>query len=199
MTGSFRRGSTILVGLVALGLAIGIGSDMEAGSAASVSGGLAFTAETPALPGADAWSSPSGVRLILRLKITNRSNAAIRLSTYRSVHPELIDAAGEVAPFEHGANRYRPAEASDYPLLPPGQSVSIALDAVVRLNDRELDWRGGDGEHGLWHVQPSNAPYRLRLRYRQTQAAATSDVSSGKLSTGDAATGSFALPLKLAN
>jgi hypothetical protein len=97
------------------------------------------------------------------LKISNVSGSALRFGTYRSVLPELVNASGTVVPFDYGANRYRVPRESDYPLLLPGQSLVISLDATVTLQDGELDWQGSDGLLGFWKITRSAAPYRFRL------------------------------------
>lgn len=47
--------------------------------------------------------------------------------------PELVNAYGAVVPFDYGANKSRVPRELDYPLLLPGQSLVIPLDATVTL------------------------------------------------------------------
>jgi hypothetical protein len=135
--------------------------------------------------------------------IINDSPDAIRFSRFRSLLPELLDAGGAVVPFDYGANGSRPVTASDYPLLAPGDSLVIPLPATLTFSNDQLNWKGEDGILGFWKVSSVRAPYRLRLHYRQKEAA-VGPIGAGSetlraLWTGETVTQSISLPLQFAN
>ncbi len=177
---------------------------LEGGMAArSESSEVAFAAEFPApLLAGGALTAAAETSIHVALRISNRSGRALRFSTYRSVLPELLDAAGAVVPFDYGANRSPGPSASNYPLLPPGQSLVVALDGTMQLHKGEIDWRGSQGILGYWKVTPTAGPYRFRLHYLEVQATAgpfddQTEVLSG-VWTGEAVTDAVGLPVKFA-
>jgi hypothetical protein len=129
------------------------------------------------------------------LKIRNESGRTLHIATYQSVLPELLSAAGRVAPFDSGVNRSRAPLATDYPQLLPGQSLEISVDATLSFQSaEELDWKDSDGTLGFWKIAQSAAPYRFRLRYLNQSAA--DPAGGGPVWTGEAATRDVALPLR---
>ena len=92
---------------------------------------------------------------------------------------------------------------SDYPVLLPGQSLVISLDATMRLSDGQIDWSGSQGLLGYWNVTRSAAPYRFRLRYRQMES--TTGPFQGQFGTstglwvGEGTTDAVTLPIKFAD
>jgi hypothetical protein len=172
--------------------------------AQSKSDEVTFTVEFP-LPLLEGGVLTPGAEAAVRipLTITNHSSATQRFSLYRSVLPELSDARGVVLSFDYGANRSAPPHASDYPLLPPEQSIVFSFNAMIGLHGDEIDWKGEQGVIGYWKVTQSAAPYRLRLRYRQ------SEVTVGPLDNepeflaglwiGELVTDGIELPIKFAN
>jgi len=182
-------------------LALWIGAGMEALPDAQ---GIAFTGEFPSpLLDANALMTPGGANIRAALKITNNGSAALRLSTYRSVLPELVDARGQVVPFDYGTNRSRPPDLSDYPLLASGQSLVIRTEATLTLRGAELAWKGSDGIFGFWKVSPASGSYHFRLKYSQQQPTAGPFAdgfkSLGEIWTGEGVTDAVTLPLKFSN
>lgn len=156
---------------------------------------------TPLVAGG-ALKMETGAFIHVNLKINNGSST-FRFSIYRSVLPELLDAAGAVVTFDYGANRSRSPRESDYPLLGPGQSLMIPLDAIMTLQEGQIHWKGSDGILGFWQITRSAGPYRFRLRYRQMQqTVGPFEGLSGSLSgiwVGDSTTATVDLPLKFAH
>jgi len=160
---------------------------------------LAFKGDFPSPlldPGA---LTKAGAAINVALEITNTGNQKLRVSTYRSVLPELVDGAGRRVPFDYGWNRSRPALPSDYPLLAPGHSLVITVEATVAIKGGQLDWKGSDGILGFWIVAPASTSYRFRLKYNERQATAGpfqagSQLLSG-IWTGEGVTDAVDLPL----
>jgi len=183
--------------LLVAGIAAAVAAQAEATK-------LTFTAEfgTPLLDPAPLTENVSAT-LHASLKVTNESHQAIRFSRFRSLLPEIVDAGGVVVPFDHGANGSREVTAADYPLLSAGQSLLIPLVGTLTLANGQLNWKGGDFILGFWKVSPTNAPYRLRLQYQQTETVvgpldAGSRIVRG-IWTGEAVTDAVVLPLQFAN
>jgi hypothetical protein len=134
------------------------------------------------------------------LKIINRTGRAYRFARFRTVLPELIDAADAVVPFDHGANGSRDVTDADFPTVQPGESLPIPLRGTLTLKGNQLSWRGEDAILGFWTLGRANAPYRIRLHYRQ-KAATVGPIGPGlemldDVWTGEAATPSVPLPLR---
>lgn len=182
-------------------LALWIGASMAARPDTQ---GIEFAGEFPSpLLDVDALTTSGGANVRTALKITNNSSVALRLSTYRAVLPELVDARGEVVPFDYGTNRSRPPSPSDYPLLAAGQSLVIRTEANLTLRGGELAWKGSDSILGFWKVSPASGPYYFRLRYSQQQPTAgpfaDGSKSLGEIWTGEGVTDAVTLPLKFPN
>jgi hypothetical protein len=194
-------GTRAVAAAAAFLIALRIGTSMAAQSDTK---GLAFTGEFPSpLMNASALTTAVGATLSVGLRITNDGSIGLRLSTYHSVLPELVDAAGRIVPFDYGANRSRPPQLSDYPMLLSGHSLVIHVDATMTLRGAQLDWKGSDGTLGFWNVSRASAPYHFRLKYSQRQrTAGPFEVGSQSLNgiwIGEAVTDVVDLPLKLAN
>ncbi|HYI29069.1 MAG TPA: hypothetical protein VD863_14615 [Bradyrhizobium sp.] len=135
--------------------------------------GVIFAALLPTpLADGDALRTAGGARIHASLKIENAGSVSRRFSTYRSLFPELVNATGAVVPFEYGANRSRGPRESDYPLLDPGQTLTIPLEGILTFQGSKLEWRGSDGNLGFWNIVEMSGPYRFRLAYRQMQPTA---------------------------
>ena len=150
----------------------------------------------------DAAALPTDLGALVKadLKISNHTSGPLRFSLYHSVFPELVDKAGAVVPFDYGWNRSLMPLPSDYPLLPPGESLVIPLEGVMKFRSGQVNWQGNDGTMGHWKVTRVAAPYRFRLRYRQIEASVDLPESQpevlGGLWTGEMVTESVDLPAK---
>jgi hypothetical protein len=148
-----------------------------------------------------ALQSESGAEVQLGLRIFNRTGRPLRFSDYDAILPELVNRAGAVVPFEFGINPARLPRAADYPLLPPGRFLVLPLEATLMLRTGQLEWHGSDGTAGYWNVVRAEAPYRLRLHYRQTDAMVgpleKEDSTLHGLWIGEATTKSVEVPLGL--
>jgi hypothetical protein len=164
--------------------------------------GVAFEGRFPTpLCESRALKSDSGAEVQLGLRIFNRTGRPLRFSDYDTILPELVNRAGAVVPFEFGNNPARLPRVADYPLLPPGRSLVLPLEATLMLRTGQLEWHGSDGTAGLWNVVRAEAPYRLRLHYRQTDATVgpleKDDGVLHDLWVGEARTKSVEVPLGL--
>lgn len=196
MMGNSKQGAVAAIFFVLSVLGSGVNMAAQSQSNSVIFAGVF---PTPLVTGG-ALRMGAGAFIHVSLKITNGSGSTLRFYIYRSVLPELLDAVGEVVPFDYGANRSRSPHDSDYPLLDPGQSLTIPLDATLTLQEGQLHWKGSDGILGFWQITRSAGPYRFRLRYRQTQqTVGPLEGPSGTLSgiwVGESTTATVDLPLK---
>ena len=112
-----------------------------------------FSGQSP-----DAAALATGATIAARMRITNASTAPWLFAPRGSVRPELHDATGAVVPFSGGTNLAAAPKASDSVKAAPGESIELPVDAVLRLRDGQLIWRGGDGLMGFWRVSRADAP-----------------------------------------
>jgi hypothetical protein len=105
--------------------------------------------------------------LAFGLRVTNHGDRPQRVLTYRTIVPELRDAAGRAVPLEGGSNRSRLAREEDCPLLSPGGSTTWMMDAALRRGEGDefrIAW--SDEAEGTWQfrgIRPGT--YTLRISY----------------------------------
>jgi hypothetical protein len=155
--------------------AFSVATAIEIGTiqARSDESGVTFTGEFSSPP-TDPPTLVEGVPVAFhaQLKITNDGGHPLRFARYRSVVPQVLDAAGAVMPSEFGANVSRIPQVTDYPLLAPGQTLVISVDGTMTLRGTQIAWRGGDGTLGFWKISRASPSYEVRLIYRQTEKIA---------------------------
>jgi beta-lactamase regulating signal transducer with metallopeptidase domain len=104
----------------------------------------------------------------LGLRVTNKTERALRLNGYETLAVEIIGPDGKAPPSRRGKETY-PRKESDCPLVKPGESVAFSLlDAMLTWQDDKLQFQGiGPPIGGFWHFADDLKPgrYKLRLRY----------------------------------
>jgi hypothetical protein len=71
------------------------------------------------------------ISLKLGISITNNTATPLLFSFYSALTPDLIAPDGSLVPRYYGTNYFRPAEASDFPLLNSGESQTLLLDVSL--------------------------------------------------------------------
>ncbi len=161
--------SVVLAFVSSAGLAVGGDSPGMAMTTPSRAAARDVGFET--VSGAPVWSIPAvgaTTTVQLGLRITNRSDQALRFTNFDTLVPALRDAHGRSIAIDGGRNRTLPPDVKNCPLLAPGESQVFHLDAKLYWHGGILRLGGTDGFGGLWYFS-GLVPglYELRMGYRQ--------------------------------
>jgi hypothetical protein len=121
------------------------------------------------IPAKPAGRSP----IKLGLKITNKTEAPLRISRLDALHPRMTGPDGKDLEASGGREGIGRATAADFPLVKAGESTTFWIDAHLSWNDDKL-WLGGmDGFGGVWGFAEElrKGPYQIRIRYVNAQKA----------------------------
>lgn len=107
----------------------------------------------------------------LALKVTNNTKAALRFSRFDTLHVRLTKVGGAALMPSGGRDATRKATAADFPLVKPGESVQLPIDAKLFWDGDKLHVGGGDGFGGVWGFREplERGPYELRILYVHTK------------------------------
>jgi len=116
----------------------------------------------------------SSAFIALGLRITNRTNKPLRFNGYNTLYPELITADGHVVhrlEQQQGSRRHRQPQESDFPLVEPGKSTTIALQAdlfrpMPEQSTLTFRWWLASGAPGQYFDDLKTGRYKLRLVYQ---------------------------------
>jgi len=154
------------------------------------------------------WSIPenkpgaSSGYLKLGLRITNKTDKALRFNGYDALRPELVMPDGkEVHRWEgpQGSKRNRQPEESDFPLVEPGKSAAFSLQADLfwpTLEDRTLmfRWWHASGSPGQYFDGLKPGPYKVRLVYKNQDKALEVESPAHKVLDDNVWTGRIVTP-----
>jgi hypothetical protein len=158
--------------MAALVVALAVGAAVR-----GLSSGAAMTTGEVALETVVAtadWRIPAPdrtTRIQLGLRITNRTGAAARFTSFDTLRPALRDPNGRPIAIDGGRDRTLVPDVQSSPLLAPGESVFFRLDAALYWRDGTLRLGGSDGFGGLWYfagLKPGR--YEIRIGYSQKNA-----------------------------
>ncbi|NER03708.1 MAG: hypothetical protein F6K17_14340 [Okeania sp. SIO3C4] len=106
------------------------------------------------------------------IRINNQTNNSIRFSKFDTLYPNLFRQDGEAIPLDGGRNWTSKPKESDFPLVMPGESVTLFLDGILSWQNNKLQIRGSDGFGGVWYFNNLEAgTYKFRFLYQNYQAA----------------------------
>jgi hypothetical protein len=154
------------------------------------------------------WSMPenkpgsSSAYIKLGLQITNKTDRPLRFNGYGTLRPELAAADGKIAhrwEGPQGSLRSRQPQESDFPLVEPGKSTTLALQADLfwpTLADRTLMFRwwfpsGAPGEY-FDGLKPGH--YKVRLIYQNKDRVLRLESPAHKVLNDDVWTGQIVTP-----
>jgi RNA polymerase sigma factor (sigma-70 family) len=106
------------------------------------------------------------------LRVTNKTEKPLRFSTFDTRFPEMTGPDGKALHLEWERRRSRAPTEADCPLIGPGKSVTLPIDAALSWQSGAIRFGGGDGFGGWWHfdgLRPGR--YRLRVAYRNKDAS----------------------------
>ena len=154
------------------------------------------------------WSIPenkpgsSSAYLKLDLQITNKTDKPLRFNGYDTLCPELVTLDGkEVHRWDgpQATRRHRQPNENDFPLVEPGKSVTLPLQADLfwpTLEDRTLmfRWWHASGNAGRYFDGLKPGPYKIRLVYENPHKTSDVEYPKKKVLGGSTWTGRIVTP-----
>ncbi|VXD25186.1 exported hypothetical protein [Planktothrix serta PCC 8927] len=102
----------------------------------------------------------------LGLRITNNSSVPRRFNQLDSLIPGMVSSLGYLLQVEGARNRTRQPQISDCPLIQPGKSLTLSVDAKIFWHNRKLRLGGNDRFNGTWYFDSLNPSlYRIGFGY----------------------------------
>lgn len=131
------------------------------------------------------WAIPenepgsSGATIELGLQVTNTTDKPLRFNGFNTLEPELATPDGEEVhrwEGQQGSLRHRQAQASDFPLVEPGASVTLSLRAdlfwpMLESPSLMFRWWHASGAPGRYFEGLKAGPYEVRLVYENRAEA----------------------------
>jgi len=110
------------------------------------------------------------LRLGIGIQITNTTADPVQLTKFDSLYVNLADEAGNVYQRQGGRDRTLGRKLSDFPILEPGQSFELFVDAILSWYEGDLRLGGNDGFGGIWFFTDLNpGRYCLKVTYNNRQ------------------------------